>query len=127
MTRPLLICLLALFATACDPAPHRQDAAAPANANGIREEVAGDLAAARLKVAEDRIAQLERQVGELQNKPEKLDLQLLTQRVEQIETRVYAKGGEPTPAPQPSGVPGKRGDAPAAATPGGNRFNPFGL
>lgn len=88
--------------------------------NAVEAQVAGDMTSVRLRIAEQRIAALERKVGELENKPEKLDLTLLTQRLEQVEARVYAKGAAPAPAreqPEPQSTP----------SPAPGRFNPFGL
>lgn len=78
----------------------------------------------RLKVAEGRIVELEQQVGALQATPEKIDLQLLTQRVEQLEAKVYARQPEGEAAPTPRATATPLAPAPS---PTPNRFNPFGL
>jgi uncharacterized coiled-coil protein SlyX len=103
--------------------PH-EAADTPANDTAaLNEAIAGDMTAIRLKAAEARIEQLERQVGARQATPEKLDLQLLTQRLEALEARVYA--GTPAPAPTPRTT--ERPAPQPAASPTPTRFNPFGL
>lgn len=83
----------------------------------------------RLKAAEGRIVELEKQVGALQATPEKVENQLLTQRLEQLEARVYALPPERDAAATPP-ARGGRDPVPvpsASPTPTPNRFNPFGL
>lgn len=135
MTR-LAVLLSPLLLLACSRPIDRSAAAEPGNdEQQMQRSIDQDLLAVRLKAAEARIVELERRVGALEATPEKVDLQLLTQRLEQLEAKVYA--GSPPPAETPA-VPDappattpRRADAAPAPkptpTPSGNRFNPFGL
>ena len=90
----------------------------------MQRSIEETMLAVRLKAAEGRIVELERQVGAPQATPEKIDLQLLTQRVEQLEAKVYA--GSPARESDAATLPAPRGRD-AAPTPPPNRFNPFAL
>lgn len=104
MTRALLTaCLaLALFPAACDrqpggdPAP-RTTPAANAAMSGEARQIDALETRIRLEQAEKRIADLERQVGELRDNPQTLDLDLLRKRLEAVEARVYATPPADTP------------------------------
>lgn len=124
MIRPLPSFLLLLLA-ACSDGRSRSSPTPTTESNSIDAQVAGDMTAVRLKIAEERIVALERKIGELEANPQKLDLQLLTQRLEQVEARVYARGEVPA-APDPA--PSRDRPTPQASpSPVPNRFNPFGL
>jgi uncharacterized coiled-coil protein SlyX len=79
----LFACLCSV--AGCDrPSPH-----AAATKNSSQDPIARDVenmeAEVRISAATKRIDELERQVGELQSTPEKLDLELLTNRVTALE------------------------------------------
>jgi uncharacterized coiled-coil protein SlyX len=83
----------------CDrPSPH-----AAATKNSSRDAIAREVdnmeAEVRIAAATKRIEELERQVGELQSTPEKLDLELLTSRVTALEARQTGNAASPDASP----------------------------
>lgn len=127
MTRT--IALLPLLLAACSQGIDQPTAASlDGNGHAEMERSLDELTmGVRLKAAETRIVELERKVGALEATPQAIENQLLTQRLEQLEAKVYAgtpdreaaaparpratdREPEPTPAPSPAA-----------------RFNPFGL
>ncbi|WP_165911549.1 hypothetical protein [Sphingomonas sp. PP-CC-3A-396] len=87
---------------ACD-----RDPKAPPSENGVvKDPVAGDVdrmeAEIRIAAANKRIDELERKVGALEATPEKIDLELLTQRVTALEVKsVSDQATQPQVAPAP--------------------------
>lgn len=87
-----LMCLITM--TACDRSP----SPIPATAKAVQDPIAADVehmtAEIRIASANKRIDELERQVGALQATPIKLDLDLLTSRLEALEAK--QNGDAPT-------------------------------
>ena len=74
----------------------------------------------RIAAANKRIDELERQVGALQATPEKLDLDLLTRRVETLEAKA---GGD---ASSPGKLSGKTTSEPSQTPRSGSKPDGFG-
>lgn len=86
-----LACLI--LVAGCDQAPTPTPAATKVAEDPITADVDRMEAGIRIADANKRIDELERQVGALQATPEKLDLELLTNRVEALEAKA---GGDMT-------------------------------
>lgn len=105
MSRRLLLAPLPvlMLLAACDrqpgTAPTPRDAANSAS-GGEAEQIDALETRIRLQQAEKRIAELERQVGELRDNPQTLDLELLRKRLEAVEARVYANSPADSPRPR---------------------------
>lgn len=84
----------------CDQPPSSPVAKAKATQDPIAADVDRMEADIRIAAANKRIDELERQVGALQATPEKLDLDLLTRRVETLEAKA---GGDASSPGKPSG------------------------
>ncbi len=80
-----LACLI--LVAGCDQAPTPTPAATKVAEDPITADVDRMEAGIRIAAANKRIDELERQVGALQATPEKLDLELLTNRVEALEAK----------------------------------------
>ena len=97
-----LVCLI--LVAGCDrassPTPTTNPAAAKAAEDPIKADVDRMEAGIRIAAANKRIDELEQQVGALQATPEKLDLELLTNRVEALEAKV---GGDVSSPGKPLG------------------------
>ena len=84
-----------ILVSGCD----RTSSPTPANATVAQDPIAADVdrmqADIRIAAANKRIDELERQVGALQATPDKLDLDLLTRRVEALEAKVQGEASSP--------------------------------
>jgi uncharacterized coiled-coil protein SlyX len=93
-----------------------------AKAKSAQDPIAADVdrmeADIRIAAANKRIDELERQVGALQATPEKLDLDLLTRRVETLEAKnTGVVSSETTAGKSPSGGPASdRGQTPRSVS-----------
>lgn len=106
-------CLLSM--QACDRATTPAAPQATSSSEPLAQDLSGIEAMVRLAEANKRIDDLERQVGKLESTPEKLDLDLLTQRVVLLEARdagiAVNQTGQPLPR-QRSGDAEASGSAP---------------
>lgn len=93
-----LACLI--LVAGCDQPLTPKPAATKVTRDPITADVNRLEAGIRIAAANKRIDELERQVGALQATPEKLDLELLTNRVEALEARA---GGDASSPGKPSG------------------------
>jgi len=93
-------------------------------AKATQDPIAADVdrmeADIRIAAANKRIDELERQVGALQATPEKLDLDLLTRRVETLEAKA---GGD---ASSPGKLSGKTTSEPSQTPRSGSKPDGFG-
>lgn len=92
---------------ACNAAPKPAEVKGKPDRDAVAEDLARLDAGVRIAAANKRIDELERQVGELQSTPEKLDLELLTNRVTALEVQASSAASQASVAPPK--------DAPAAA------------
>jgi uncharacterized coiled-coil protein SlyX len=74
-----------VFMTGCDRSSLHAAVTNDAAQDAVTEDVNRMEAEVRIAAANKRIDELERQVGELQSNPEKLDLEVLTSRVAALE------------------------------------------
>ena len=88
-----LACLI--LVAGCDQASTPTPKAAKAAEDPITADVDRMEAGIRIAAANKRIDELEREVGALQATPEKLDLELLTNRVEALEAKVGGDASSP--------------------------------
>jgi len=88
------VCLIVL--ASCDPAP-KANTKSPAQ-KSIEADIGQVEEDVRLAAANKRIDELERQVAELQATPEKLDLQMLSKRVDLLEAVTQGSDGSETRA-----------------------------
>ncbi len=102
-----LACLI--LVAGCDQASTSTPTPTPAAAKDpITADVDRMEAGIRIATANKRIDELERQVGALQATPEKLDLELLTNRVEALEAKVGGDASSPgTPLGKTTSEPGQ--------------------
>ena len=91
------VCLIVL--AGCDPAP-TANTKSPAQ-KSIEADVGQVEEDVRLAAANKRIDELERQVAELQSTPEKLDLQMLSKRVDLLEAVTQGSAAGQTRADTP--------------------------
>jgi hypothetical protein len=131
MNRAAPLSLLLMLA-ACSKAIDQPSSASLDNSEQqqMQRSIDETTMAVRLKAAEARIVALERQVGALEATPEKIDLQLVTQRLEQLEAKVYARAPVPDGTATPVAAPRPADQVPRptpSPSPAPNRFNPFGL
>ncbi|MES3085126.1 hypothetical protein [Sphingomonas faeni] len=116
VSRTVLLLASILSLAACDAAPKPANGKGTPGQDGVAQDaIAQDLArldaGVRIAAANKRIDELERQVGELQSTPEKLDLELLTNRVTALEVQASSA------ASQASVAPAKDGPKDASAAP----------
>lgn len=106
--KPLLI-LAPLLLAACDrrpadmPADRDADTARAAIANESKA-IDGIVADARVVALQKQVDRLDAEIAELKGGKQALDTQLLAQRLDAVEQRVYARlpdASTPTPAPAP--------------------------
>ncbi|MEG8016788.1 hypothetical protein [Sphingomonas sp. LR55] len=93
----LLTLAFGLSLGACDGKPAPQAANSATAEDPVAQDVKQIEYGVRLAAANKRIDELERKVGELENTPEKLDLDLLNQRIAVLEANA-AEGSTPSPA-----------------------------
>lgn len=115
-----IVAPICLLASACGPAtPTAQNGAQPAAAsaeaaaNAAIEQDVANIQTNVVRTSEtQRLDELERRVGELENKPEKLDLELLSSRVQALEVKAGADGLAATtpsvPGPSPTPTPTRK-------------------
>ena len=104
----------------CDQPPSSTVVKAKATQDPIAADVDRMEADIRIAAANKRIDELERQVGALQATPEKLDLDLLTRRVETLEAKA---GGD---ASSPGKLSGKTTSEPGQTPRSGSKPDGFG-
>lgn len=80
-----LLLAAAVSLAACDGVPKQTNSNTTSDQGSISQDLIRMDADVRIAAANKRIDELERQVGELQSTPEKLNLDLLTNRVTQLE------------------------------------------
>lgn len=105
-TRHTLMIAAMLLLQGCEQQVGGAKRPAASNATGEAGEVARIDADVRITAANKRIEELERQVGQLQSTPEKLNLELLTARVAALEVRAAgtSNDGIPTSSGERSGA-----------------------
>ena len=102
-----LVALLSLGA--CERQPASSVVKAASAPNPIEQDVRQMQYDIRLAAADKRIEELERQVGALQATPEKLDLNLLTQRVVELEAKASGAVSVPSPSAPATAAPRSNG------------------
>ncbi|MES3057694.1 hypothetical protein O6V14_18835 [Sphingomonas faeni] len=111
VSRAVVLLASVISLAACNAAPKPADVKGKPDREAVAEDLTRLDAGVRIAAANKRIDELERQVGELQSTPEKLDLELLTNRVTALEVQASAAASQASVAP-PKDTPK---DAPAAA------------
>jgi uncharacterized coiled-coil protein SlyX len=94
---------------ACDQQPASPVAKIAPAPNPIEQDVKQMQYDIRLAAADKRIEELERQVGALDATPEKLDLNLLTQRVAELEANAGGAVSVPSPSAPATVAPRSNG------------------
>lgn len=94
MSRTVLLLASVLSLAACDQAPKPADVKGTSDQDSVAQNLARLDGGVRIAAANKRIDELERQVGELQSTPEKLDLELLTNRVTALEVQASSAASQ---------------------------------
>ena len=114
MSRTVLLLASVLSLAACDQVLKPTDVKGTLDQNAVAQDVPRLDAGVCIAVANKRIDELERQVGELQSAPEKLDLKFLTNRVIALEVQASSAASQVSVAPPKDGsrmrllLPGRR-------------------
>lgn len=104
VSRTVLLLASVLSLAACDQAPKPADVKATSDQDAVAQDLARLDAGVRIAAADKRIDELERQVGELQSTPEKLDLELLTNRVTALEVQASSAASQASEVPPKDGL-----------------------
>lgn len=91
-----------LLVSACDQAPKTPVAGKVSDQDAVAQNIDKFESGVRIAAANKRIDELERKVGELEATPEKLNLDLLTQRVTALEAKANDSLASNSDSPLPN-------------------------